>query len=207
MSDLLSPFPNVPIHDAATVILLRDTDMGPRVLMGQRGHSAVFMPGKFVFPGGRVDAEDYDTSAPLTVDDICAQRLKQDCAPALVQALLVAAYRELREETGLLLMDRSPAQFIFRAVTPLKRPRRFDARFFLCDAAQVEDDLDDFSRAEDELSHLQWVSLEQALELDLPFVTRLVLAEVRAILASGQGPKFVPFYDSRSAVGRLRSLT
>ena len=45
------------LRDAATVIVLRDRDTRPRVLMGQRGAKAAFMPNKFVFPGGAVDAE------------------------------------------------------------------------------------------------------------------------------------------------------
>ena len=46
------------IRNAATVILLRDQLENPRVLMGQRDANAAFMPNKFVFPGGAVDAED-----------------------------------------------------------------------------------------------------------------------------------------------------
>ena len=46
------------IRNAATVILLRDRLENPQVLMGQRGAKAAFMPNKFVFPGGAVDAED-----------------------------------------------------------------------------------------------------------------------------------------------------
>ena len=46
------------IRNAATVILLRDRLENPRVLMGQRGANAAFMPNKFVFPGGAVDAAD-----------------------------------------------------------------------------------------------------------------------------------------------------
>ena len=42
------------IRNAATVILLRDRLENPRVLMGQRGAKAAFMPNKFVFPGGAV---------------------------------------------------------------------------------------------------------------------------------------------------------
>ena len=52
------------IRDAATVIMVRDAaGPVPRVLMGQRGAAAVFMPGKFVFPGGAVDAAD--TAVPM----------------------------------------------------------------------------------------------------------------------------------------------
>ena len=43
---------DVPIRDAATVILLREKKDSTYVLMGQRGNKAVFMPSKYVFPGG-----------------------------------------------------------------------------------------------------------------------------------------------------------
>jgi len=46
------------IRNAATIILLRNRLENPSVLMGQRGAKAAFMPNKFVFPGGAVDAED-----------------------------------------------------------------------------------------------------------------------------------------------------
>ena len=44
---------DVPIRDAATVILLREKKDSTYVLMGQRGNKAVFMPSKYVFPGVR----------------------------------------------------------------------------------------------------------------------------------------------------------
>ena len=50
-------------RDAATLIIVDQGPGGPRVLMGQRRMDQVFMPGKFVFPGGRVDAEDPDVIA------------------------------------------------------------------------------------------------------------------------------------------------
>ena len=53
-----------PILPAATVILTRGGLAGPEVLMGQRGAGAVFMPSKFVFPGGRVDPEDHAAPRP-----------------------------------------------------------------------------------------------------------------------------------------------
>ncbi|NIY80773.1 NUDIX hydrolase [Celeribacter sp. HF31] len=195
---------NVPIRDAATVVLLRDGAEGPRVLMGQRGRSAVFMPGKFVFPGGAVDAEDF--AAPVVLDPQTLRRLSAEASPELASALVTAAVRELREETGLLLKETREAEFIFRAITPPGRPRRFDARFFLIKAEDIANDPDDFSRAEDELSLLQWVTLEGARAFDLPFVTRVVLAEVEAALHKDMPPDHVPFFDHREAVGKIRAL-
>ncbi|HEY5130162.1 MAG TPA: NUDIX hydrolase, partial [Bradyrhizobium sp.] len=44
--------------DAATLILVDRTVSTPKVLVGKRHDKVVFMPGKFVFPGGRVDKAD-----------------------------------------------------------------------------------------------------------------------------------------------------
>src|SRR5258705_11908976 len=44
--------------DAATLILVDRTATTPKVLVGKRHDKVVFMPGKFVFPGGRVDKTD-----------------------------------------------------------------------------------------------------------------------------------------------------
>ncbi|SLN23296.1 NUDIX hydrolase [Pseudooctadecabacter jejudonensis] len=214
------------IRDAATVIIVRDTATAPRILMGQRGANAAFMPNKFVFPGGAVD--DGDTDVPLQ------SPLRADVATALTQdshlpphALAAAAVREVWEETGLIIGDPAlwpdaPADwqdfaahgyrpsaahfdFIFRAVTPQGRPRRFDARFFCLDARHIRTDLDDFSRAEDELSHLQWVPLPDARSLDLPFITEVVLAELSARLQGRKTPD-IPFFrneDEAHLVTRL----
>ena len=96
-------------------------------------------------------------------------------------------------------------RFVFRAITPPGRPRRFDARFFLADAAQVAGDAEDFSAACDELSHLHWISLTEVRSLDLPFITEVVLAEVAALL-SGQPDHGVPFFDNSGPVPTFRRL-
>ncbi|KIC42103.1 DNA mismatch repair protein MutT [Ruegeria sp. ANG-R] len=205
------------IRNAATVIVLRDRLSDPSILMGQRGAKAAFMPNKFVFPGGAVDAADADIPLGTALPDLCAERLSQQSEPNLQNALAAAAIRELWEETGLILgqlgewqgtappdwqsfaaMGYIPSadalQFVFRAVTPPGRPRRFDARFFLVDADAIQGDLDDFTHASDELSHLQWVKIRQAREFDLPFITEVVLAEVAARAADPNPPETVPFF-------------
>jgi 8-oxo-dGTP pyrophosphatase MutT (NUDIX family) len=212
------------IRDAATVIVLRDRGGAPSVLMGQRGKAAAFMPNKFVFPGGAVDAADATVRLAAPIPDPCNARLAEDAAPDMAQALGAAAIRELWEETGLVVgapgawpdpppdwrdyaasghrPDARHLQFVFRAITPPGRPRRFDARFFLLDADHVRGDPDDFSRASDELSHLQWVPLAEARRVDLPFITEVVLAEIAARVTDTAAPESVPFFrnDSESSL-------
>ena len=207
------------IRNAATVIVLRDRHETPHILMGQRGAKAAFMPNKFVFPGGAVDAGDANVPLAAPVNALCHGRLCDDAEPSLAHAIAVAAIRELWEETGLVLgrkgawqgdvppdwqsfaatghlPDASALQFVFRALTPPGRPRRFDARFFLVDADDIASDPDDFDAACDELSHLQWVPLSRARSFDMPFITEVVLAEVAARARDTSPPASVPFFKN-----------
>lgn len=195
-----------PIRPAATVILWRAGACGPEVLMGQRGAGAVFMPSKYVFPGGRVEAEDAHGPAPV-LSAGCAARLMAFCpsdAPD-PKALAAAALRELREETGLVPAPDADWRFVFRAITPPGRTRRFDARFFLVSAEGASGDAEGFADAEDELSHLHWIGLAAARALDLPFITEVVLAEVTALLG-GQDQPGVPFFDNSGEVPTFRRI-
>ncbi|MWB78946.1 DNA mismatch repair protein MutT [Pseudooceanicola sp. 216_PA32_1] len=217
------------IRNAATIIVLRDRETAPKVLMGQRGAKAVFMPNMFVFPGGAVDAGDAAIPLAGAIPDPCIGRLAEDSDPALVHALGVAAIRELWEETGQVLgrpgawdgtppedwtgfaatghlPDASSLQFVFRAITPPGRPRRFDARFFLTDAERLASDPDDFTAASDELSLLQWIPLEKAREFDLPFITEVVLAEVAQRAADPAPPASVPFFSNQDESREFRRL-
>lgn len=217
------------IRHAATVIVLRNRLTDPHILMGQRGAKAVFMPNKFVFPGGAVDAGDAKISLATPMGSPCAERLLDESAEDMTHALGVAAIRELFEETGQVLGQpgtwdgevpadwvdfaatghvphAAPLQFVFRAITPPGRPRRFDARFFLIDADDLVSDPDDFSAASDELSHLQWVSLAQARSFDMPFITEVVLSEIQARVGDTSPPASVPFFnnnDEESLFARL----
>ena len=76
----------------------------------------------------------------------------------------------------------------------------------MLDAAHSAGDRDDFSAASEELSHLQWVPLQEARALDLPFITEVVLAELEARVADPSPPDSVPFFknnDEESLVLRL----
>ncbi len=220
---------DIPVRDAATVLVVRRGDSGPSILMGQRGAGAVFMPNKYVFPGGAVDAEDAAVGLAEPLGSICTARLGLDAKPGLAGALAVAAIRELWEETGLVLgrpgewpgaapqdwdgfaatghvPSAAALTFVFRAITPPGRPRRFDARFFLADATHLAGDPDDFSRASDELSHLHWVPVAEARQLNLPFITEVVLGEVAAQIGRDTPPDSVPFFDNSGSEPRFRRL-
>ncbi len=198
-----------PIRAAATVVLWREGSGGPQVLMGQRGEGAVFMPSKFVFPGGRVDPEDNAAARSGFLSADCARRLSlmvSEDAPG-PQVMVAAALRELTEETGLNLatMEHPTLRFIFRAITPPGRTRRFDARFLLAHADSLDGDGNDFAAASGELQHLRWLPLPEARALDLPFITEVVLAEVAALVAGGDQPG-VPFFDNSGTTPQFRRI-
>jgi 8-oxo-dGTP pyrophosphatase MutT (NUDIX family) len=92
--------------DAATLILIDRSGHKPKVLVGRRHDKVVFMPGKFVFPGGRVDKTDnrVPVAAPIS-SELQANLMKGSpkTAPSRARALAVAAIREACEETGLCL--------------------------------------------------------------------------------------------------------
>lgn len=223
-----TPPPKDAIRNAATVVLVRSDGDEPRVLMGQRGKAAAFMPSKFVFPGGAIDPQDHEVEAAAPLDPVIIEKLAVRAEAALAPVLALAAIRELWEEAGLALScdgeapSAPPSEWaafygagfrpnaaclslIFRAITPPGRPRRFDARFFLADATSVAGDPDDFSRASDELSHLSWLTLADARKLDLPFITEVVLAEIDARLSTREARPIPFFYtqDGKSFIDEI----
>lgn len=98
-------------HPAATVVLIRDGRAGCEVLLVRRSARLSFHGGAWVFPGGRLDAEDWGGG-----DDVLAAARR-------------AAVREAREEAGLLLPPEDLV-LVSRWVTPVQLPKRFDTWFF-----------------------------------------------------------------------------
>jgi 8-oxo-dGTP pyrophosphatase MutT (NUDIX family) len=220
------------IRDASSVIIVRKDGPTPSVLLGQRGKSAVFMPNKFVFPGGAVDQSDFDNSFLDEPDPVCSRRLQEYSNIENTHAFFSAAIREVWEETGLMFGKKCNGKiektnytswkafydlglkpsatgfhFIFRAITPPNRSRRFDARFFLVNANNVSGEIDDFSKASDELSHLQWFSIKEARNLDLPFITEVILAEVEHLIEDLNCPNSVPFFNNSSEKSEFIRIT
>jgi 8-oxo-dGTP pyrophosphatase MutT (NUDIX family) len=209
--------------DAATLILVDRSASVPKVLVGKRHDKVVFMPGKFVFPGGRVDKADnrVPVAAPMT-PELEANLLKGSPKIPLSRArsLAICAIREACEETGLclgrkaegkmpelegpwkpfseagLLPDPSGLFLMARAITPPGRVRRFDTRFFTADASAIAHRVDGVIHADAELVELVWVEIGSKPLADLHPMTRNVLNELEKRLATGplKHDAQVPFF-------------
>jgi 8-oxo-dGTP pyrophosphatase MutT (NUDIX family) len=96
---------------AATIVLLRESSGGTEVLLMRRNRNAGFVPGAYVFPGGRVDGSDatppvLDLVEGLSEGDAASRLELPDADPPAI-AYYLAALREAFEETGILVGTRS----------------------------------------------------------------------------------------------------
>lgn len=197
-------------RNAATLILVRRIGGEVEVLMGRRSHGHDFMPGKWVFPGGRVDRDDFTAPSASELDPAVEAKLALTAPrrPTLPRALAMAAIRETWEEAGLMLARRAPVrpaagpwrgfveagalpdlsalEFVARAITPPYRPKRFDARFFMAEADRLLHP--ERTGGSGELDEIAWIPLPETHRLDLPNVTSFILKELEARFADPQRP-------------------
>ena len=131
----------VPPIPAATVVLLREGDAGPEVLMLKK-NSKITFGGMWVFPGGKIDAED----AVGAADEETTARN--------------AAAREAMEEAALRVQ---PADFVYFAHwTPPPAPtKRFTTWFF---AAAASADHHDVVVDDGEIKDHAWVRPSDMLD-------------------------------------------
>lgn len=209
-------------RDAATLVIYRLDDIMPRILLGRRAGGHDFMPDKYVFPGGRVDDEDELAPSLSELEEAHERALRHEANRA-PRAFPLTAIREVYEETGLIVGRPAEAprivpqgwseyyahcvqpclkgfSFIGRAITPPMRRKRFDARFFMVDAADCL--IDDRAPVDGrELADLRWFTLNEAALLDLPSVTRFVISDIEARLKGEQTLR--PFFLRWSAQGHV----
>ena len=170
---------------AATVILLRDRPGGPEVLMMRR-NSKIAFGGMWVFPGGRLDPEDYPDTQP---DDVFT-------------ASSAAAVREAKEEADLDLDHERLVRFSHWTPPPIA-PKRYATWFFLADAPAADVTVDD-----GEITDHDWMTPAEALarrdrlEIELApptFVTLHELGEHGSVDAalSFAADREPPFYETR----------
>ncbi len=165
---------------AATICVFRDGASGTEILMVQRGATAKFMGGAWVFPGGAVDELDAGPDASA----VCIGSADEEMRP-----WMAAAVRELVEETQVWLtasaveldgpepflkdddiyptarekdrrFDLDRLGYFANWITPVSVPIRFDTRFF---AAAVEPGTPAYPDPS-ELDRAEWVRPEDALE-------------------------------------------
>jgi 8-oxo-dGTP pyrophosphatase MutT (NUDIX family) len=194
MSDSIAP-----ARPSASVVIVRDGPGALEVLMLRRNEKIAFHGGAWVFPGGRVDADDraHDDESEITV-------ARQ------------AAAREVMEETGLGVAADALLPFA-HWTTPVELPKRFATWFFAAavsaDAAVTID--------QSEIVDFRWLTPAAALaaqiegELQLPaptFVTLLGMrdmADVGSLKGALHGievqrfePRIVPVEEGRCTVYR-----
>lgn len=149
---------------AATVILLRDGIDGLETLLLRRNSQLAFHGGSWVFPGGRVDPEDYGPGGP---DDVEA-------------AAAAAAVREAKEEADLNIAQEELIYFS-HWTTPTGLPKRFSTWFYLTAARDTNVQIDG-----SEIHDHAWLSPSAALtsqragEIELPPPTFVSLLGLEA---------------------------
>lgn len=209
--------------DSASLIILDRTGPSPKVLLGRRHEGHAFMPGRFVFPGGRVEAVDAAMPSATELDPKAAAKLMQGATARRARALALAAIRETFEETGLILgvkrgsaitapgglwsafaeagiyPDLAALHFVARAITPPGLLRRFDTRFFAVDAQAIAHRVDGMVGPQAELVELAWIPIDQTDRLGLHAITAAILDELKARTAAGMAHGLpVPFYRMKN---------
>ncbi|MEE2997454.1 MAG: NUDIX hydrolase [Pseudomonadota bacterium] len=203
--------------DAASIIIWRMKRRRVEVLMGQRHRAHKFLPYRYVFPGGRVDGQDARTRAASEMHPAVADQLARTSPKGRGRSIAVAAIRETFEETGLIIGEPDPLphrpapkgwerffgegyapalnrlEYIARAITPVFRPMRFDARFFLVGAEGIVGRL----QGSGELENLDWIPIGDTREFELAAVTRNILGYAERLIQDPprqSGSRKIPYF-------------
>ena len=141
---LNTPEASTVVSHAATVIVGRDSADGMSILMMRRSSKIAF-GGMWVFPGGKVDADDYDPAAPKD----------------LIGASARAGVREAKEEGDLDLVVTALVPYSHWSPPP-EAPRRFLTWFFIVSAPSGP--AGDVTIDETEITEHAWLTPRDALD-------------------------------------------
>jgi 8-oxo-dGTP pyrophosphatase MutT (NUDIX family) len=171
-----------PATPAATVVLLRDSSAGLETLMLRRNSRLAFAGGAWVFPGGRIDPEDFANGTPDTDDDV------------LLAAARNAAVRETMEEAHLAI-DVDTLVWFAHWTPATGAPHRFATWFFVTRAPEGAVTVD-----EGEIHEHRWIRPTDAIrrrdlgEVELvppTWVTLFTLAELSTVADA------ISYFDAR----------
>jgi 8-oxo-dGTP pyrophosphatase MutT (NUDIX family) len=162
-----------PPVDAASVLLLRDSDAGLQVLLMRRAQASQVLGGAYVFPGGKLDAEDQAGDALRHLSEP-ATRLRErlhepDLEPARAAGLFMAALREAFEECGVLAGQDSQGPALARQLRSLVGQRGWHQSLQQTGQALRTEDLLPWSR---------WITPRQPAVTNKRFDTRFFVARV-----------------------------
>lgn len=210
---------------AASMVLLDNSGAETKVLLGRRNSALAFLPGKYAFPGGRLEKADrlmrgHGLLPDASLEKLALRRRRGFPGP---EAFALAAIREIFEETGLLVgtpaqetyskpvpaewrtfaehgfvPNLSALRFVARAVTPPAFPRRFDTSFFAVDVGSVVHRIEGCVTPDTELVELVWLPIAEAMKLDIPRITAMILLELETQIAAKFAHDLpVPFFHER----------
>lgn len=203
---------NLRPRDAATLIVVDNVASEPRILMGRRHPNQIFLPDKYVFPGGRSEMADRSipSASELNERDIAKllYDMKGNPSPQRVRALAMAALRETYEETGILIgTSETPPEdvalpptadpiwqaFFAEGVQPSLSALTFLARAITPPGRPRRYDTRFFwvdaaaiakqsHPKDDELRDLGWFTFDELRRLDMPNITRAVVEDLAEYL-------------------------
>jgi 8-oxo-dGTP pyrophosphatase MutT (NUDIX family) len=196
----------VPPRSAATVLLLRENEQGLQTYMMCRASTMAFAANAYVFPGGRLDPQDFEQGAALEIEDATLASLSVRMSADLdeTRGLLICAVRELEEEAGVVL-DPHSLVLLDHWVTPEWEKLRYDVRFFIAHMPQDQ-------TAEPhgtEAVEAQWIAPADAIT-QADQGNMLLMAPTRAalvhLLEHSQIASLVAETDARMIVPRMDRL-
>jgi len=200
--------------DAASLIIIDQIDAQPRILMGRRRPDQIFLPNKFVFPGGRTDKSDrfIKPAGALAPSDLekLLKDMKGRASIERAHTLALTAIRETYEETGLLFAKQvqtgtgsrqSSANAVWQKIfehnfTPSLKGLTFLARAITPPGRPRRYDTRFFCvearnivhrdpPLDAELLDQDWFTLEEIRMLDLPHITRAIVEDLDDWLQNG----------------------